>query len=206
MKEFLEFLCKVWNLLRKAPRWVKVLVIAVVLLATAEAGQNGFLGNPVFWVFARILPWPQLFEPAHSIASVYDISTSGASFTPLGFATPCPLGAKVRIQAQRSGDGWMAIAGWNKKQGLYPIALGGFDTIRVEKGTIYPFFINMDTSGGQEYFFVAGSSKPFDAKRAFDEVAHQLSISPPDSKGGRPEVPPIPTPHLEFGSLGSCVT
>jgi hypothetical protein len=207
MNDLIKLVTQVLALIVGAPRWVKALVVTILVLAAAEFGQDGFLGDPIFWVSARFVPWPQLFAPAHTVATTYNISRpEDQSFKPLNFGAACAVGAKVRIEVERSGNGWIAVAGWNLKQGLYPIMHSGFVVIRAEKGTIYPFVIDITSSGGHEYLVPVGGGKPFDARRVFDEVSSQLSRSTVNSKGGMPEFPTIGIRRLEFGTLGACVS
>jgi hypothetical protein len=184
-----------------------LLVAAALFVGVAEAGQSGFLGSSLFWVAARVVPWPPLLEPLRTITTTYTIrSSSDGSWGPLAFGGPCPVGSQVDLSFQRSADGWVAVAGWNAREGLYPVATAGVRSLPVEKNNVYSFRLDMNSSAGREYLIILGSSKPFDAKRSFDDVAARLRASPADARGGVPELEGVALGHVAAGNLGSCVS
>jgi hypothetical protein len=207
MKEVLETLARLWAPIANAPLWARLLVAAALFVGVAEAGQSGFLGSSLFWVAARVVPWPPLLEPLRTITTTYTIrSSSDGSWGPLAFGGPCPVGSQVDLSFQRSADGWVAVAGWNAREGLYPIATAGVQSLPVEKNNVYSFRLDMNSSAGREYLIILGSSKPFDAKRSFDDVAARLRASPADARGGVPELEGVALGHVAAGNLGSCVS
>jgi hypothetical protein len=205
MKDLLEVLSRLWLLVANSPRWVQGLAAIVLFASVAEFAQDGFLGSPMFWVAAPLLPWPQLVEPYRTLATTYTIRRpEDTGFAPLGFGAPCPVGSQVDVAVERGGDGWMAVAGWNQREGFYPVARSGLGAIPIEKDKTYSFRLNMKSSAGREYLVAIASSKRFDGEQSFQKVLAQLQAAAADSKGGAPELQGTNLGWMEVGGLGSC--
>src|SRR5258708_39842606 len=98
MKDLIEVLNRLWSLVKEAPRWVQALAAIVLFIGVAEVSQCGFLGSPMFWATAPVLPWPQVLEPERKLSATYMVMrSSDLSPVHLGFGAPGPVGSHVDV-------------------------------------------------------------------------------------------------------------
>ncbi|QPB24447.1 hypothetical protein [Rhizobium sp. 007] len=206
MKELLEILAKLWTAISRLPRWAQIISGLLVAVIAVEAAQEALLGSGLFWVAARLAPWPQLFEPDRAIATKFEVLAPSAERPVDANGIPCPVGSDITLTYARSADGWVAVAGWNYKEGLYAISPEGVSAQPVDKGVTYPIPFKITSSAGAEYFIVVGKSKPFEAKRYMDLVTEQLKGTANVGKGGVPQLRSADLGSVEAGRLGSCVS
>jgi len=206
MKDLLEILAKLWAPISGAPWWARGLATIVVALLVIEVAQDGFLGTSLFWVAARLAPWSQILEPNRVVTTTYEIRPPGAASAGDADGRACPIGSKVNLTFARSADGWVAVAGWNAKEGLYAISKDGLSPQPIEREKVYAVPFEITSSAGKEYFIVLGKSKPFDSKKYLDMTAEQLRLAATNGKGGAPQLRGVDLGRIEAGRLGSCAS
>ncbi|MDE3775425.1 hypothetical protein I7F96_32195 [Sinorhizobium meliloti] len=206
MKEFLEILAKLWTAISRLPSWAQIISGIFIAVIAVEAAQEALLGSGLFWVAARLAPWPQIFEPDRAIATKFEVRAPGAEGPVDANGIPCPVGSDITLTYARSADGWVAVAGWNDKEGLYPISAEGVVAQPIDKGVTYPIPFKITSSAGAEYFIVIGKSKPFEAKRYMDMVTKQLKGTANVGKGGAPQLRSADLGAVEAGRLGWCMS
>jgi hypothetical protein len=204
MKDLLEVLAKLWTPISRAPWWARGLATIAIALVVVEVAQDGFLGSSLFWIAARVAPWSQILEPNRVIATTYGIRSPGATTAEDADGRACPIGSKVNLTFARSADGWVAVAGWNAKEGVYAISKDGLSPQPIEREKVYAVPFEITSSAGEEYFIVLGKSKPFDSKKYLELTAEQLKLAATNGKGGTPQLRGVDLERVDAGRLGSC--
>jgi hypothetical protein len=206
MKELLEILTKLWAAITRLPIWAQIISGLLIAVIAVEAAQEALLGSGLFWVAARFAPWPQIMEPDRAIATKFEVFAPGATGAVDANGIPCPVGSDITLTYARSADGWVAVAGWNDKEGLYAISSQGVLAQPVDKGVTYQVPFKITSSAGQEYFIVLGKSKPFAVEEYMDTVTEQLKGTANVGKGAVPQFRSADLGSVEAGRLGSCVS
>ena len=184
--EFLKWLWQIlmdlWPIGLKARIWLLV-VAFIAVISIGELAQSNLLGDRMFRVAARVVPWQPIFRQRAALEAGFWIQRSPAeAYEPLLDSSNCPPNSIIRIKYVRNRIGWVSVFGLSETS-PYPIRTSGYKAQELAGGREYTDSFQIKSANGQETIVIVGADKPFDS---LDQIIPAIRRARDGMKGGVP--------------------
>ncbi len=162
LKSLADAVVERWSGLGAVARTAIVVIVALGLFAGSRAGVLG----PQAGALSQIA-YPGRIPILDRVAPSAELR---AKLTLVGLDEPrvigagdnCPSGARLRIEAAATRDGWLSMLGMSA-MGAYPLREDGYGPLHVVAGTVYEGEVVLDDELGIELFALLHTYAPHEA-------------------------------------------